>query len=690
MSLAEVTAGHTVLRRVTPLDRTVGVYRPLVYLACTVLALVVNYAAGKEMAWDTLNYHLYSGFSVVHDRFSQDYFAAGPQSYGNPYAYVPFYALVSSGLSALQVASVLAILHSVILWLTFELALVVLPSGGSVARTAFAACAVALAAANPILLQQVGSSFADITTAELVLGGWLLLAIAARKPSSAGVVCGALLLGAATALKPTNAVHAAAAGVVVLMLSSPLSARLRLATLYTAAAGLAFAAVAAPWAYRLQQRFGNPFFPLLNNIFRSPEFTTEPLKHFRFVPSSLAEALWRPFAMLDPVAMIHEELRSPDLRYAVLLVLLCVLAGQWGWKRVARPQEPAAPLGPLPDTRVLAVLGCALAVDWAAWLKVSGNGRYFLSMGCVSAVVLAGLLWHVFAARPKLRNYGIVAMFALQSVQLCMGTDYRWHGVPWDGGPWFEVQVPQALAVEPNLYLSMGAQSSSYLAPYLASGAGLIDLASSYPLGAVAANRAKVQSLLTRYGTHVRLLARGERLYADEERRSPRVSEVDSTLGLFGLRADANDCARITVRGLPPERELTVGSAAPSSSTPTDTTYLTSCAVMRDDTALSADIARQRSADIVFDRLEDSCPELFQPRRVPTDLRGTVARRIYVNTDLVAWVNDGWVRFVDPTRGDNEVNLGRASAWERAPLRLACGRRNGHYFAKVLASRESP
>jgi hypothetical protein len=387
--------------------------------------------------------------------------------------------------------------------------------------------------------------------------------------------------------------------------------------------------------------------------------------------------------------MVHAELRSPDLRYAVLLVLLGILAAQWGWKRVTRRQESLTSAGSRPDTRVLAALGCALGLDWVAWLNASGNSRYFLPMACVGAVLAIGLLWQASAARPKLRNYALVAIFTLQSVQLWMGTDYRWHGVPWDGGAWFEVQVPKALATEPNLYLSMGAQSSSYLAPYLASGAGLSDLASSYPLGAVAANRAKVQALLDRYGTHVRLLARGERLYADKERRSPRVSEVNSTLGLFGLRADPDDCARITVRGLPPEPELTVGSAPPHSSAPTDTTYLTSCAVVRDYTDRSADVARQHSADIVFDRLEDSCPELFQPRRAPTDLRGTIARRIYLNTDLVAWVKDGWLKFIDPTRGDNEVVLGRASAWERAPLPLACGRHNGHYFARVLGPKES-
>src|SRR4029077_12910093 len=229
------------------------------------------------------------------------------QAYVNPYAYVPFYALVSSGLSGLQIASLLAVAHSVMLWLTYELALAVFPSGSSASRAVFAVCAVAFAAVNPVLIQQIGSSFADITTAELVLAGWLLLATTIRAPSAPRVIFAATLLGAATAFKLTNAVHAIAAGAILMMLSRPLSDKLRYCLAYAMAVALSFAIVAAPWSYRLERRFGNPFFPLLNNVFRSPEFTTEPLRHFRFIPSSLAEALWRPFAMLDPVPMVHEE-----------------------------------------------------------------------------------------------------------------------------------------------------------------------------------------------------------------------------------------------------------------------------------------------------------------------------------------------------------------------------------------------
>ncbi len=142
--------------------------------------------------------------------------------------------------------------------------------------------------------------------------------------------------------------------------------------------------MSAPWAFRLEGKFGNPFFPLLNNIFRSPQFTTEPLRHLRFIPSGLGEALWRPFAMLDPMYMVHEELMAPDARYAVLCVLICAYAFRWMWKRRAGPAAQLASDARV-DTRVLTALGCGFALDWVLWLGGSGNSRYFIPMACVCA-----------------------------------------------------------------------------------------------------------------------------------------------------------------------------------------------------------------------------------------------------------------------------------------------------------------
>jgi hypothetical protein len=693
MSLVGSLAGHTPRSSASfPIFRGAAAYRLGVYVACTVLALAISYTLGKEMAWDVLNHHLYAGFSAIHDRFRQDYFAAGPQAYLNPYAYVPFYALVAAGLPALAVASVLAVLQSAMLWLTYELGLVVSPAGRPGSRAAFAICGVAMALLNPILLQQLGTSFNDITTGELVLGGWIVLATTVRAPSAPRVIAAAVLLGVATALKLTNAVHAVSAATMLLFLPLPLNRRLRFASVYGLALGVSFTAVAAPWAYRLATVFGNPFFPLLNGLFRSPEFTTGRVQHLRFVPSSLTEALWRPFAMLDPWTMIHEELRAPDSRYALLLVLALILAGVVLSRPLWRPRvqgagSPPKAASPPADPRVLAALGTAFAVNWVLWLAGSGNSRYFLPLACVAGVLVIGIVFNLFSTRPKVRNYVLAAIFATQAVQVWWGAELRWDASAW-GGKWFEVTVPDALAKQPALYLTMEVRSNSFLAPYLAPEAGLVDIASSYPLEGTGANGRRVEALVQRYAPHVRMLLTGDRLHADSERRAPTVSGVDGTLQRFGLRTDPADCAKIAVKDLASGPVyVSAPKASPAASTAPEPLYLVSCALVPDHADHADDLARERTANLVLDRLEDACPELFQPRRPPTGRYGNMWRRIYLNTDLVAWVSRGQVKFFDPAHGDDIVYLGPESEWARAAPPLACGRRHGHYFARVLNPR---
>jgi hypothetical protein len=682
MSIAEHTV-ETMSEQVTRITRVGGVavrYRWQVYFACVALALTCNYVLGKDMAWDTLNYHLYLGFSALNNRFGQDYFAAGPSAYLNPYAYIPFYAMVRAGLPALMICSIFAAAHSIILWLTFELGLAVCPCPDDRTRVFAGSCAVALAFMNPILMQQIGSCFADITTAEFALGGWVLLTSAVRRPRISRVICAGLIFGVASALKFSNVLSAISALAMFVMLPVGWRSRIRHGFLYGISLGIGFAVVAAPWSFRLAKVFGNPMFPMFNGIFRSPEASTAPTGSAdRFIPESISKALWRPFEMIDPVPMVHEELSAPDARYAILIVLVIVLVLRWGWGRLGKAPPPPSNPQLNESTRVLAALACGLGLNWILWLHVSGNSRYVLTMACVAAAVIVGILFRLFESRPKVRNYIFATIFVVQAVQLYMGAEFRWNGVPW-GGQWFDVSVPDRLKTESSLYLSLGAQSNSFLAPFLAKGSGFINVTGAMdPEGA---NGLRIRELIRTFEPNLRVAFPADKPYENAQ-QGPLLG---SALQWYGLRADLSDCATVIVHGLPPALKIRYQGALPLEQQNRDTTYVETCRVLSDAADLTALKARQRAADLVFDHLEDACPRLFQPRRMITLHFGDSWRRIYGATDIVALISYGRVKFSDEIRHNGLIDVGSESDWAKAPLRLECGKRDGVYFAHVSAA----
>jgi len=677
-------------RHLEEVDTAATPFRVPVYIACTLLSVVLNYAFGKEAAFDSLHYHFYDGFSALNNRFGIDYFAAGAQSYFNPYAYAPFYALVKLGLPGLAIGTTLAMIHSVVLWITYELACTVCPAQSRRERLFFGLCATTLALMNPLLLQQIGSSFADITTSELVLGGWLLLARALRRPTMASVIFSAILLGCATALKPTNALHSIAGFAVLAFVPLPLLQKAKSLLCFGVTLGVSFALAAAPWSYRLAMTFGNPMFPLMNGIFKSPEFTTESLKHYRFVPESLGDALRRPFDMLSTADMIHDEMTAPDIRYALLLIVFLIFAIAWLWQS-RRPAGAAPSPVVKASSRAVAALGCGFAVDWILWLDGSGNSRYFIPMACVAAVVAVALLFKLLINHTRGRNAILLALLAAQTTLLVLNVQYRWNAAPWEGR-WFNVTVPEKLANEPNLYLSIGVQSNSFIVPFLAKGSGFVNFSGVYALGPEGANASRVKALIERSTPHLRVIVSGERIYPDSARRDPRQSDTDDALRAFGLRVDMADCETIAIKGLRGQIQRPWESSIPAPGPLPPAfrykSYLASCHVVPDTRDESQEMAARRAVDIVLNHLEDACPALFIPRRSQSEHQDQVWLRNYPQTDLIAWVTKGELKFQDAARGPQAIVIGREEEWAKAPLPLECGRRHETFFANVLHGKQ--
>jgi hypothetical protein len=663
--------------------------RPVVYVACTLLAIAWTLFAGKDVPWDALHYHLYAGFSAFNDRLALDFFPAGPQTYLNPYSHLPLYLMVGAQWPSLAIGITFACLHSVILWMTYELACAVSRRRDGTAPAAVTLPAVALALFNPVLLQEMGSSFNDVTTGTLALGGYVALANAFAGGRLRLVALAGALLGAAAALKLSNAILALVPALALVVGCVPTTRlRLRALTLFAACAFGAGLVISAPWAWRLEQAFGNPLFPMLNDVFNPPAFAKaadaavvsqvspmegvvrlfNAMRDPRFLPSSFGEALARPFEMLQTRRLIHTETMAADSRYVSLLLLPVLGLAVLAWRRWHGATAPTAPTD-LPGRRAFVCLAVAFTISWVVWLAISGNSRYFLPVACVAGVLLAAGLHRIFADAPRAFAYSLIVVFGIQGVLLWQSADFRWNPHGWNG-PWVQATIPQRLQTEPYLYIPMDPQSQSFLLPLLAPGSAFLGLISGGitpegPTGRRA--RALIDGNLTR----LRMLKLVRMVESDGRPVAPPASTFDHPLRRFGLSVDTGDCDYITYKG----NADVIERSGPRSG-PRDQVHLYTCRVVSAVGMTEVELQRKRITDIVLDRVEDACPELFPPRGA--SLRsGSIWRRNYA--DVVIWVNDeGFVRFADLIRGGGDfVAIGREEDWLKSPPKLTCSRTGG-------------
>jgi hypothetical protein len=588
--------------------------RLFAYALIVVASIVTALFLGKDFNWDLLSYHLYAGYSAVEHRLAADYFAASSQGYLNPYSQVPFYLMVKQGLSPQWVVGSLATFHALNLLIVFEIARLLnqRPDG----KTAWVPVwlAVLLAFCNPIFVLELGNTFNEITTGVPVLAGWYLLVREFRAPRRNWLLLAGVLIGIGVALKLTNLLFSITA--LPLLLLSPTSWRARAqALLWFGLGGMLGALLAGGWwAWQLWTMFGNPLFPMFNNIFHSPEFTDGALKHYRFVSPTFFDQLRKPFLMMLPLRDIHFELPVPDFRYAAGVLLACLLGLKYLLRRrrldtwLARDPFPA-----FQGQRALAALGASVLAAWILWSGASGNSRYFLPMSCLAAVVLATMLFR-FTASRRFLVYFAASLLLLQVVTNWSSGQQRWLPTGW-GDAWFELAIPPKLQQEPTLYLQLSTQTASFMLPYLPQGSSMISVTGMYVLE----ENARIRALLEKYRGHVRVM---QVIIS----KTYEAKNFNYALARFGLEVDLGDCldTRLKHRARGPMPDF-------------DKHYISCATKPLQWTAAQWQDYREkkRRTDAIFDRLEAACPHIFQPRGLASEGDGTIFWRNYGNTDTV-------------------------------------------------------
>jgi hypothetical protein len=454
-------------------------FRLLLALVC-VGAGLLSVMLGPDNYWDLRYYHLYAPWAYLHGRYQYDIGPAQEQGFLNPTADFLLYGLISSPLNDFPrvVAFIMGAVHGINAALLLAIACQVIRPPDAVERFTLRAAAWLMGVSGAGFVGLLGTCTNDLTSAMFVLGSLLsLLKVgegASGRATWPGFAAAGLWVGVGLGLKYTVAFVVPGLGAVAVLAALQKRALFGL-IVFGLAAALGFLVVAGHHLLTLWNAFGNPFFPYLNQIFRSPYFEPTQIWDPRFIPDSLWKLMTFPFYWTKTNAYVVSEPTFRDWRAAIAYVAMVigVLALAAGYLRQSRRLHDV-----LAQTPGLPLVFIFVAVSYFSWALQFGYYRYAIPLEMVTGVVAMGALIWLFDIwlfdNRRLRMGAAVAVLALAATT----TVYLdWGRRPYTD-KYVDVHVP-ALARD-SIVLIATWDPAAYFIPYAEPTAQYLGIENNY------------------------------------------------------------------------------------------------------------------------------------------------------------------------------------------------------------------
>jgi hypothetical protein len=444
--------------------------RPFFWWVCFAVGFAIAAAAlPTDGTYDFKNYHFYNGFAAFHDRRALDIAPAQLQTtffFGLDTVYYSIFTRLNDHPALINI--LLSIPYSVAAITIFSMARLF-------ARPGFASPNLASAAAAVVGLTGVATlSTLATTESELVpglailiaLARWLHLETAGRNTIWSGLALGGVA-GISVGLKLTQApLFVGMAVAIAARHTIGKGSALREAFAFGVGGLIVFAALDGAWLWGNAKAYGNPIFPLMNNLFRSDLVEPTPWTDLRFMPkTALMAALYPAYWAFHSSNDVSElAMRDPRilLGCASALVIVFGVGGRWLRSRTA-PQ-----IGGL-ESLALA-LAIMFLVSYALWEKVWSIYRYLaIQESLVGVLVLAALPMALGARGKPLMLSGLFALAVIWTVRT---THYPWWDRTHRGPQAISVHLPP---LEPDaMVLFLDSQPYAYLVPSMPNSARAI------------------------------------------------------------------------------------------------------------------------------------------------------------------------------------------------------------------------
>jgi len=434
---------------------------------------VVSVMLGPDNYWDLRYYHLYNPWAYLHGRYLYDLGPAQEQGFLNPVADFLLYGLVSSPLNDFPriVAFIMGAVHGINAALVFAIACHVIRPTDETERRTLRAVAFLIGVTGAGWISLLGGSSNDLTSGLFVLASFYVLLRLEEKPLAAGTwrafAFAGLWIGLGVGLKNTSAIYAPGVGAVLLLMAFR---HRTIAGLFAfgIASAVGFYAVTAHHMLTLWEDFRNPFFPYLNQIFRSPWWEPIAIRDDRFIPQTLWDLLAFPFYWVKVHTYVVVEKPFRDWRAAAATIAVAVAVLAFAARRLRAPRP-----GDAARTRGFGLVLVFVVVSYFAWALGFAYYRYVVPLEMLSGVVIVGaLLWLFDTSRLRLpAAVTVLAIITASTIPIDWGRrDYDGHYV--------SVEVPP---IPPNAVVLIATwDPAAFFIPYAEPRAQYVGIENNY------------------------------------------------------------------------------------------------------------------------------------------------------------------------------------------------------------------
>lgn len=248
-----------------------------VFVTIFIFLFIVSVLFLTTPDFDFFNYQAYNCYSLLNNRFSQDFFAANTRTCINPILYLPEYLLMFKLNNHPYIFILISLLDSVfLLFLVYKLTILSFKDKLNNCILGITVLfSVIYVACSPVMMNILDFSRGDGKIAVLCLLGLYLVLKNVFLPDSSKrnlqILLAGILLGIAFVLKSTAIVYVA--GILAIVgiygFSKKIQKPFKVFFLLASTVFICFVLLNGFWMYICYQQYHNPIFPYYNDIFKS-------------------------------------------------------------------------------------------------------------------------------------------------------------------------------------------------------------------------------------------------------------------------------------------------------------------------------------------------------------------------------------------------------------------------------------